>query len=264
MVTLRRLSLLIALALALGVAGPSAGEPSPVRAHIKEARKALLHIEKTIGPLVTKTHAMEERLDGIAGRVAAARKIVRKLARTTRPQDVAVAFFAPDYLQALGIGGDAVILEQALVDLAAARAEKKALEPLLPHIRNQLWELGAERKDRIDDLELAIAQLEAVREGDVPIRAGVGGGKLITYSADWEGTSMCESSGRWHINTGLFDGGLQFLPSTWWQFGGGLYARFAYQATKKQQIAIAERVLAVQGPKAWPNCFKPLPVDTDE
>jgi hypothetical protein len=93
-------------------------------------------------------------------------------------------------------------------------------------------------------------------------RRGVGSmtlnGEIVTYSADWEAVSMCESSGRWHIDS-QFDGGLQFLPVTWLEFGGGEFARYAYEATKIQQIAIAERVLAIQGPKAWPNCFKPLP-----
>jgi Transglycosylase-like domain len=87
-------------------------------------------------------------------------------------------------------------------------------------------------------------------------------GSLITYSADWQGVSMCESSGRWHIDS-QYDGGLQFHPQTWIGFGGGEFARFAYQATKMQQIAVAERVLAIQGPRAWPNCFTHLPVDFD-
>src|SRR5689334_15323761 len=71
----------------------------------------------------------------------------------------------------------------------------------------------------------------------------------------WDRVAQCESSGDWHINTGNgFYGGLQFTNSTWTSFGGGSYASRADLATKDQQIAVAEKVLAVQGPGAWPVC----------
>jgi murein DD-endopeptidase MepM/ murein hydrolase activator NlpD len=72
--------------------------------------------------------------------------------------------------------------------------------------------------------------------------------------ADWDAIAMCESGGNWHIDS-TYDGGLQFHPQTWLGYGGGVYARYAWQATREQQIAIAEKVLAGQGPGAWPNCF---------
>ena len=43
---------------------------------------------------------------------------------------------------------------------------------------------------------------------------------------------------------------------TWLGYGGGKYARYAWQASPAEQIAIAEKVLADQGPGAWPHCFK--------
>jgi resuscitation-promoting factor RpfA len=71
----------------------------------------------------------------------------------------------------------------------------------------------------------------------------------------WDKVAACESSGNWAINThnGYF-GGLQFTSSTWGSFGGHAYAPQANQATKAQQIAVAEKVLASQGPGAWPVC----------
>lgn len=72
--------------------------------------------------------------------------------------------------------------------------------------------------------------------------------------ADWNSIASCESSGNWSIHTGLFEGGLQFLPSTWIANGGGQYAQHAYQATPAQQVAVAEKVLATQGIGAWPVC----------
>ncbi|MEV7601821.1 transglycosylase family protein [Kitasatospora sp. NPDC089797] len=71
----------------------------------------------------------------------------------------------------------------------------------------------------------------------------------------WDAVAQCESGGNWAINTGNgFYGGLQFTSSTWAAFGGNAYAAQAHQATKAQQIAVAEKVLASQGPGAWPVC----------
>ncbi|MDH6577375.1 transglycosylase family protein [Kitasatospora sp. MAP5-34] len=71
----------------------------------------------------------------------------------------------------------------------------------------------------------------------------------------WDKVAQCESTGNWAVNSGNgFYGGLQFTPSTWAAFGGTQYAAQANQATKAQQIAVGEKVLAAQGPGAWPVC----------
>lgn len=73
--------------------------------------------------------------------------------------------------------------------------------------------------------------------------------------SDWDRLAQCEAGGNWQINTGNgYHGGLQFSPSTWRAYGGGQFAPFAFQATREQQIAIAEKVLAGQGWGAWPSC----------
>ncbi|WP_281689279.1 transglycosylase family protein [Pseudonocardia thermophila] len=72
----------------------------------------------------------------------------------------------------------------------------------------------------------------------------------------WDRLAQCESGGRWNINTGNgYYGGLQFSLSTWRAFGG---TGMPHQASREQQIAVAERVLAVQGWKAWPSCSKKI------
>jgi nucleoid-associated protein YgaU len=71
----------------------------------------------------------------------------------------------------------------------------------------------------------------------------------------WDNVAKCESGGNWHINTGNgYYGGLQFAQRTWESFGGTQYAARADLASKAQQIATAERVLARQGWGAWPVC----------
>ncbi|HEY5835399.1 transglycosylase family protein [Streptomyces sp.] len=70
--------------------------------------------------------------------------------------------------------------------------------------------------------------------------------------ATWDAVAQCESGGDWHINTGNgFFGGLQFSQSSWEAAGGLQYAARADLATKDQQIAVAEKLLALQGPGAW-------------
>ncbi|MEU9122462.1 transglycosylase family protein [Streptomyces sp. NPDC048506] len=72
---------------------------------------------------------------------------------------------------------------------------------------------------------------------------------------DWERIADCESSGRWHVNTGNgYHGGLQIDPDTWRAYGGGRYAPRADLATRTEQIAIAERIVRDRGLSAWPNC----------
>jgi LysM repeat protein len=74
-------------------------------------------------------------------------------------------------------------------------------------------------------------------------------------STVWDKVASCESGGRWSINThNGYYGGLQFSARTWKGFGGKKYASNAHQASKAEQIAIARRVLATQGPGAWPSC----------
>ncbi|MEY9936805.1 transglycosylase family protein [Streptacidiphilus sp. MAP5-3] len=74
-------------------------------------------------------------------------------------------------------------------------------------------------------------------------------------TSTWDAVAQCESTGNWSINTGNgYFGGLQFSQSTWDAYGGQQYASSADQASKDQQIAVAEKVLADQGPGAWPVC----------
>ena len=73
----------------------------------------------------------------------------------------------------------------------------------------------------------------------------------------WDKVAMCESSGRWHIDTGNgYYGGLQFSRATWKGYGGLTYAKPANLATRLQQIKIGQKTLASQGPNAWPTCSK--------
>ncbi|MGX1120076.1 hypothetical protein RKD37_005439 [Streptomyces ambofaciens] len=81
------------------------------------------------------------------------------------------------------------------------------------------------------------------------------GNASAATASEWDAVAQCESGGNWSINTGNgYYGGLQFSASTWAAYGGTQYASTADQASKSQQIQIAEKVLAGQGKGAWPVC----------
>ncbi|WP_211284620.1 transglycosylase family protein, partial [Mycobacterium alsense] len=72
------------------------------------------------------------------------------------------------------------------------------------------------------------------------------------YSVNWDAIAQCESGGNWAISTGNgFSGGLQFTPSTWRANGG---SGSPANASREEQIRVAENVLHTQGIGAWPVC----------
>jgi uncharacterized protein YabE (DUF348 family) len=72
----------------------------------------------------------------------------------------------------------------------------------------------------------------------------------------WDKLAECESGGNWSINTGNgYYGGLQFSLSTWRAYGG---TGMPHEASREEQIAVAERVQASQGWGAWPACTAKL------
>lgn len=72
----------------------------------------------------------------------------------------------------------------------------------------------------------------------------------------WDQLAECESGGNWNIDTGNgYQGGLQFQQSTWEGYGG---SGNPADASREEQIAVAENVLDGQGWGAWPACSSQL------
>lgn len=77
----------------------------------------------------------------------------------------------------------------------------------------------------------------------------------VRTGVDWDALARCESGGRWNAATGNgYYGGLQFDGATWRSNGGLAYAPRADQATREQQIAVAENLSARRGLAPWPTC----------
>ena len=114
--------------------------------------------------------------------------------------------------------------------------------------------------DGEEESRLTVAS-EVVREPrDRVVRVGT---RTNPGDTVWDALARCEASGRWDaVRTSggrvLFSGGLQFTPRTWNAFKPDGFPELAADATREQQIEVAERVLARQGWGAWPSCSRRL------
>jgi hypothetical protein len=89
--------------------------------------------------------------------------------------------------------------------------------------------------------------------GAVPVLSvAVSTGSSHADSVNWEAIAQCESGGNWAADTGNgFYGGLQISEPTWEGNGGtGLPST----TSPDGQIEVADRIMATQGPGAWPRC----------
>ncbi|KJY34035.1 MULTISPECIES: transglycosylase family protein [Streptomyces] len=115
--------------------------------------------------------------------------------------------------------------------------------------------LSGKGKHRRGSKAVRIVTLAGVAGVAVAAPLMAAGSASAATVSEWDKVAACESGGNWSINTGNgYYGGLQFSASTWAAYGGKAYAAQANQATKSQQIAIAEKVLKGQGKGAWPSC----------
>jgi hypothetical protein len=83
----------------------------------------------------------------------------------------------------------------------------------------------------------------------------------VTYDGTsvWDDLARCESGGNWAINSGNgYYGGLQFSLATWQGYGGTEFAAYPHEATRDEQIIVAERLRAVRGYAPWPACSAEL------
>jgi len=77
---------------------------------------------------------------------------------------------------------------------------------------------------------------------------------FASADTNWDAIAQCESGGNWSINTGNgYYGGLQFSLGTWRANGG---TGNPADASRAEQIRVANNVLASQGIGAWPVCGK--------
>jgi LysM repeat protein len=80
-------------------------------------------------------------------------------------------------------------------------------------------------------------------------------GASAADGSTWDRVADCETGGAWSQNSGNgYFGGLALSQEDWENHGGLDYAASADLASRSQQIAVAERILADQGVGAWRTC----------
>lgn len=80
-------------------------------------------------------------------------------------------------------------------------------------------------------------------------------GAQAADAGTWDRVAECESGGVWSANeSNGYYGGLQLTLEMWEQYGGTAYAERPDLASRSQQIAVGEKVLAEKGPEAFPRC----------
>lgn len=138
-----------------------------------------------------------------------------------------------------------IVLSTTLVALGAGRTPRKPRTPRLPRSWTQIdptsWQSMVKPY-------VAPKPVVVHHAAPAPSRAASEGTGSI-----WDCIAKYESGGNWSSTSGMFEGGLQFLPSTWRAAGGTRYAAHAYQATKAQQIEIASSWLSKTSWAQWPN-----------
>jgi hypothetical protein len=71
-------------------------------------------------------------------------------------------------------------------------------------------------------------------------------------TVNWDAIAQCESGGNWSASTGNGHyGGLQFSQATW-DANGGIGS--PADASREDQIRVAQNVAQTQGMGAWPRC----------
>ena len=164
---------------------------------------------------------------------------------------------------AAGIAACAAMIAAAF-GLGRCTAPTAAAEPAIPiEIVAISWDTHAATAQALADLEMFVQSTTTTTTTArrVTPRVMPAANHDSGDGSRWDQLAQCESGGNWATNTGNgFGGGLQFMHqnsySTWLSFGGGDYAPHPWEATREQQIVVAERVLARSGWGAWPGCSR--------
>ncbi|MDQ4146053.1 MAG: hypothetical protein M3198_20365, partial [Actinomycetota bacterium] len=142
----------------------------PVRRQIKEARRDLVEFERELESLVASFEKLQEEQEVQERRIRSLRRALRRID-------------GADSIDEVFLGR----LVRPLVadELESAVGRKELVEALLPPLRKEIWDRGAQREDKIQTLDAAIELLESTKSGELVTKSGIDGGQLITYSADW-------------------------------------------------------------------------------
>jgi uncharacterized protein YabE (DUF348 family) len=208
------------------------GEPSTITTHAETVAALLDEQGLTMGD--------DDRLNqGLDERVAAGDEIVLdRVEVTTEERKEAIAFetekrqnaklwLGESRVVTTGSKGAATRVYQVTKVNGEADSERMVLETVTKKPKTQVVEQGTKKSAN-------------------------GVGINLARAAQWDKIAKCESTSNWSINTGNgYYGGLQFSRSSWVSNGGRDFAALPHQATRAQQITVANRYYAKAGYRPW-------------
>ncbi|MFZ0530005.1 MAG: transglycosylase family protein, partial [Propionicimonas sp.] len=105
-------------------------------------------------------------------------------------------------------------------------------------------------KEVLTEVMLTKAVDQVVTVGTKVSANGVG--INLARASLWDRIARCESGNNWSINTGNgYYGGLQFNLASWRANGGRDFAAYPHQASRAEQITVANRYYAKAGTRPW-------------
>lgn len=120
--------------------------------------------------------------------------------------------------------------QRAAAEQAAAEQQRAELQAALEAIA------AAQAKAEADERAAAEAATRALRDSQIG----------VPPDEYWDRMAYCETGGNWKMTGSRYSGGVGFYNGTWDAWGGREFAPLAGQATREQQIIVANRV-ATQG-----------------
>jgi hypothetical protein len=214
------------------------------------------------------------------------RSRARALVSRTRTRVLVGASLGAASLAALPVAAEIADEEGPLDDLVAAVGEPEAADGVDDDPGLDRWYSPEEAQDlspEVETIRITMAdaeepepttqpvsqeaeepeQDEAPTEEEAPAERNRWDRLADCESGEWVngGESFIEGSARWdyginftHEGYEQFQGGLNFHPGTWDSYRDADMPDHAGNATREQEIVVAERVLADQGWQAWPRC----------
>lgn len=132
-------------------------------------------------------------------------------------------------------------------------------DPNLIHPNDKVRIPGADEKLETRPMPAAAAPITPVATTTAATSSAPARQSAANYasgSSTWDQLARCEAGGNWAINTGNgYYGGLQFSLGSWQAVGG---SGLPSDASREEQIARGEALLARQGWGAWPACSAKL------
>lgn len=139
------------------------------------------------------------------------------------------------------------------VTTVGTKVIKKA-EPVAPPAAKTAEKSSSKKSSSKEAAPEKSSSKEAAPEKAAPAEStsSAGGSINLARASMWDKIAKCESTNNWSINTGNgYYGGLQFNLQTWRSVNGQDFAAYPHQASRAEQITVANRLFAQRGTQPW-------------